>query len=281
MKGALRLALAVIGLMAAGTGCGRAQESPLRVVLLPFTNTMSLMEMYQPLREHLQGALGRPVHLFTAADFATHFRNVRDNDYDLAITGPHFGAWALDHGAQPVLRYSPTLRPVLVVRADSPITAPEQLRGHVVALSNRLSVSSITGEAWLAQLGLNAGKEYRLMESPTHTTAIMAVVLGEADGAITTHTPVRQAPEDVRRAIREIESPAGVPHLFTIATPAMPAAEVARIKAALLAFAQTDSGKAFLERSGYQSYRDISAKDLETLKAPVALLQAIAPETAQ
>lgn len=280
MVGALRLMLAAVAVVAVSCA-GWAQEKPLRVILLPFTNTMSLMELYQPLRTHLQTALGRPVHLFTAADFTTHFRNVRDRDYDLAITGPHFGAWAVAHGAVPVLRYAPTLKPVLVVRADGAITTPEQLRGKVVTLSNRLSVSSITGEAWLARLGLHAGSDYRLTESPTHTTAIMAVVMGEADGAITTHTPVRQAPEDVRKAIRVIESPSGVPHLFTLANPALPTDEVARIKAALLDFAQTDSGKAFLARSGYQGYRDISEQDLEVLQGPVNLLQAIVPESAQ
>lgn len=280
MTGPLRLVLAAVALMA--TTCAAwAQERPLRIILLPFTNTMSLMEMYQPLREHLQAATGRPVHLYGAADFTNHFSDVRRRDYDLAITGPHFGAWAVAHGAVPVVRYRPMLKPVLVVRAADGISGPAQLKGRTVALSNRLSVSSITGEAWLADLGLAAGKDYRLVVSPTHTTAIMAVVMGEADGAITTHTPVQQAPEDVRAAVRVIESPEGVPHLFTIANPALPAGDVAALKAAILAFGETEAGKAFLAKSGYQGYVDISAADLDRLRAAVQLLGDIVPEAAQ
>lgn len=283
MKGVLRLALAVCALATFihAAGMAWAQDRPLRVALLPFTNTMRLMEMYQPLRESLQATLGQPVHLFTAADFDSHFRLVRDRDYDIAITGPHFGAWAIAHGARPLLRYSPTLKPILVVRADSPITSPLDLHGKVLTLSNRLSVSSITGQAWLAGLGLTEGRDYRLTVSPTHTTAIMSVVMGEADAAITTHTPVQQAPEDTRKAIRIIESPEGVPHLFTIANPAMPAEQAARIKAALLTFADTAAGKEFLEHSGYRSYRDISDQDLESLRGPVSLMSGIVPEAAQ
>jgi phosphonate transport system substrate-binding protein len=275
-----RLILAAVALIA--TTCAAwAEERPLRVILLPFTNTLSLMEMYQPLREHLQTALGRPVHLFGAADFTNHFQDVRRRDYDLAITGPHFGAWAVAHGAVPVLRYKPMLKPVLVVRAADGVTRPEQLKGKIVALSNRLSVSSITGESWLAKQGMLAGRDYKLVVSPTHTTAIMAVAMGEADAAITTHTPVQQAPDDVKAAIREIESPEAVPHLFTIANPALPPTQVAAIKSAILSFAETEAGKAFLAKSGYQGYVEISQSDLDLLKTPVALLADIVPEAAQ
>lgn len=290
MSGPLRLALAAVALMAAScaafglmaASCAAwAQERPLRVALLPFTNTLSLMEMYQPLREHLQAATGRPVHLFSAADFANHFQDLRRRDYDLAVTGPHFGAWAIAHGAVPLARYKPELKPVLVVRAANGITDPAQLKGRVVALSNRLSVSSITGEAWLAHLGLSAGKDYRLMISPTHTTAIMAVVMGEADAAITTHTPVQQAPDDVRAAVRMIESPDGVPHLFTIANPALPAGQAAALKAAILAFGDSEAGKAFLTKSGYQGYVDITPGDLDRLRVAVRLLGEVVTDAAE
>ncbi|MEW5728579.1 MAG: phosphate/phosphite/phosphonate ABC transporter substrate-binding protein [Pseudomonadota bacterium] len=256
----------------------RAQARPLRVVLLPFTDTMALMRMYQPLRSALGARLGRPVELFTAADFSAHFADIRKGDFDLAITGPHFGAWAVEHGHRPVLRYKPTLRPLVVVRKDSGITDVSALRGRVVALSNRLSVSSIAGEAWLASMGLRAGRDYRLQVSPTHTTAIMAVALGEVDAAITTHTPIRQAPEDVRGRLATIESPAGVPHLFTIANAAMPAAEAAAVRQALLDFAATAEGKAFLADSGYQDYVDITAADVAAMAPVIEVLTAILAE---
>lgn len=256
----------------------RAEARPLRVALLPFTDTMALLRMYQPLRSALGVRLGRPVELFTAADFAAHFADIREGDFDLAITGPHFGAWAVERGHRPLLRYKPMLRPLVVVRKDSGITDVSALRGRVVALSNRLSVSSISGEAWLASTGLRAGRDYRLQVSPTHTTAIMAVALGEVDAAITTHTPIRQAPEDVRGRLATIESPTGVPHLFTIANAAMPAAEAGAVRQALLDFAATAEGKAFLAESGYQDYVDITAADVAAMAPVIEVLTAILAE---
>jgi phosphonate transport system substrate-binding protein len=61
--------------------------APLRVMLLPYTNTITLMKVHQPLRQHLQAALGRPVELFTSMDFPSHIDSVRQWDFDVAITG--------------------------------------------------------------------------------------------------------------------------------------------------------------------------------------------------
>ena len=64
-------------------------EDGLRVLLLPFTNTATLMKVHQPIRQALQQKLGRPVELYTSADFSAHFDEIRRGDFDVAITGPH------------------------------------------------------------------------------------------------------------------------------------------------------------------------------------------------
>ncbi|MBI3444726.1 MAG: phosphate/phosphite/phosphonate ABC transporter substrate-binding protein [Magnetospirillum sp.] len=244
----------------------------IRVLLLPFTNTASLMKVHQPIRLALQQQLNRPVELYTSADFSAHFQDIRRGDFDIAITGPHFGAWAVDHGHRPLLRYSPTLAPVLAVRKDGGLTEPTQLRGKLVALSNRLSTSSLGGEHWLSELGLVAGRDYRLLVSPTHTTAIMAVAKGEADAAITTHTPIQQAPPDIRDRLTVIVSPYAVPHLFTIANAAMPEEEAIRIKSALKAFQASEAGKAFFTETGYQGYADLGAADVQAMQPYITML---------
>ncbi|MGE5505234.1 MAG: phosphate/phosphite/phosphonate ABC transporter substrate-binding protein [Actinomycetota bacterium] len=262
--------LLVLLLLSAGLSVSAAE--PLKVILLPFTNTATLMKVHQPIRQHLQAALGRPVELYTSADFPAHFDEVRRGAFDVAITGPHFGAWAVDHGHRGLLRYRPNLSPLLAVRKDSNITGPAQLRGKKVVLSNRLSTSSLGGERWLVEAGLVAGRDYTLSVSPTHTTAIMAVAMGEADAAITTHTPIQQAPADIRDRIAEVVSPIAVPHLFTVANARMSADEAAEIKAALLSFESSPEGRAFFAETGYEGYVELTAADVRAMQPTVELL---------
>jgi phosphonate transport system substrate-binding protein len=267
----LFVALCVAGLSLVWGAVAEAADI-VRVLLLPYTNTVALMRVHQPLRAHLQQQLGQPVELFTSADFPAHFDEIKRGDYDIAVTGPHFGAWAVTHGARPLLRYSPSLSPILAVRKDSPIRTPEQVRGKVVILSNRISTSSLAGERWLADHGLLAGRDYTLRTSPTHTTAIMAVALGEADAAITTHTPLHQSPEDVRSRIDAVVAPIAVPHLFTIANHTLPDGDVRRFRAALLSFGESVAGKTFFAETGYQGYVALTAADVAAMGPIVDLL---------
>ncbi|WP_173981110.1 phosphate/phosphite/phosphonate ABC transporter substrate-binding protein [Magnetospirillum sp. UT-4] len=255
-----------------------AAQAPLRVLLLPYTNAAALMRIHQPLREHLQRELGRPVELFTSADFVAHFEDIRKGDFDVAVTGPHFGAYAVQHGARALLRYRATLTPVLAVRKGTGLTDPAQLKGKVVSASNRLSTSSLAGERWLAERGLVAGRDYELRASATHTTAIMAVAMGEVDAALTTHTPIHQAPEDVRARIEAIPAPSGVPHLFTIARPTLPEAEVRTVRAAFLAFGESAAGREFFAASGYQGYVPLTAEDVAAMRPVVDLLLTALPK---
>jgi phosphonate transport system substrate-binding protein len=249
-----------------------AEPAPLKVILLPYTNTVSLMKIHQPLRLHLQAALDRPVELFTSMDFPSHFDSVRLGDFDVAITGPHFGAWAVKHGHQPLLRYSATLTPVLAVRSNSGITGPQQVRGKVVIMSNRFSSSSLAGVHWLKAEGLDPERDYTLRVSPTHTAAIMAVAMGEADAAITTHTPIRQAPEDIREKVVEVSSPISFPHLFTIANANTPKERIEPLIQAFASFETTETGRRFFEETGYQGYSRLSAADIEAMRPFVDLL---------
>jgi phosphonate transport system substrate-binding protein len=249
-----------------------AEPAPLKVIVLPYTNTVTLMKVHQPLRQHLQVTLGRPVELFTSVDFPSHFDSIRQGDFDVAITGPHFGAWAVDHGHQPLVRYSATLSPVLAVRTNSGITGPHDIRGKVVVMSNRLSSSSLAGIHWLKAEKLEPDRDYTLRESPTHTAAIMAVAMGEADAAITTHTPIRQAPEDIREKVVAVVSPVGFPHLFTIANANTPKERIEPLIQAFISFEATEAGRRFIDETGYQGYSRLSAADIEAMRPVVDFL---------
>lgn len=269
----VRLALPPLLVLLAGTTAMAADPPPLRLGIMPFNSALALIKTHQPLRQYLQQSLGRPVEIFTAPDYAAFQRDSLAGGFDLLITGPHFGVMCLDKGYEPLFHYKASLKPIFVVRPDSGIRGWEQLRGRRIGLSSRLSVSSIVGLKWLDDKGLELGRDFQVEEKVSHGAAIAAVAVGELDAALTTFTPLRQVPADVQARVTHFATDAAVPHLMTLAHGRLGGPELARLRAALLAFPSSPEGVAFFRDTGYQGYEPISAADIKALKPYTPIVQ--------
>jgi phosphonate transport system substrate-binding protein len=259
------------GLFCVGSAA-RAALVPLRLGIMPFNSALALLKTHQPLREHLQTVLGRPVEVFTSADYFTFINEVLDQRFDLLIAGPHFGVMSVDKGYLPLFRYRATLQPIFVVRADSGIKTVADLRGKRIGLSSRLSISSIGGVRWLQDQGLQMGRDYSIFERSTHGAAVAGVAVGDLDAAMTTHTPLKQIPEDVRAKVTLLPTDVQVPHLMTLAHRRLGSAEIARIRAALADFSErSPRGRAFFDETAYLGYEPVTAEDIKALRPYVAL----------
>lgn len=251
-------------------GASLAAE-PLKLGIMPFNSALALVRTHAPLRDHLQARLGRPVEIFTSADYFTYINESLDGRFDLLIAGPHFAVMAAERGYVPLMRYAAVLQPVIVVRKDAGIHGLADLRGKRIGLSSRLSISSIGGVRWLQDAGLQFGRDYQLQEHATHGAAIAAVAVGELDAALTTYTPLRQTPQDVQAALAELPTDIKVPHLMTLAHQRLGRAEIDRLRAALAEFPGTPAGRAFFEQTGYQGYENVGAADLKAMRPYVEL----------
>ncbi len=248
-----------------------AEAAPLRLGIMPFNSTLALFKTHQPLREHLQKAVQRPLGLFTAADYFTFLNASLAGEYDMVITGPHFGVLCLKAGYQPLVRYRAVLQPVFVVRRGGDIRRLDDLHGRRIGLSSRLSISSIGGVKWLLDNGLQMGRDYQLFERTTHGAAVAAVAVGELDAALTTHTPLRQVPEDVRAKVDILPIEVRVPHLMTLAHQRLGSPLIGRLRQSLNGFAATPAGADFFRDTGYEGYAPISPDDIAALEPYVAL----------
>lgn len=250
----------------------RAQGlAPLKMGIMPFNSTLALIKTHQPLVQHLEKSLGRRINVFTAGDYFTFVNELLDGQFDLAIAGPHFGVMAQERGMAILVRYRADLQSVFVVRADSNIKSPADLKGLRLVLSSRLSMSSMGGVKWLQDSGLKLGQDYQLFERSTHGAAIASVAVGEYDAAITTHTPLKQIPPDVRAKIRVLPVDIHAPHLMTLAHTRLGAPMLDRVRQSLRGFPGTPDGQQFFQETGYQTYVDVSAADVKALTPFVAL----------
>ncbi|WP_081700084.1 phosphate/phosphite/phosphonate ABC transporter substrate-binding protein [Azonexus hydrophilus] len=264
LAGLLRIAvLSCLGMINA---VNAGELPPLKLGIMPFNSPLALIKTHQPLTAHLERSLGRKVVVFTSTDYFTHINQLLAGDFDLAITGPHFGAMAANRDMQLLFRYAIELQPVFVVRGDGPIISAEALRGKTIALSSRLSISSIGGIKWLQDKGFVLNRDFRIVEFSSHGAAVAAVIAGTADAAITTHTPLRQIPEDLRARTRLLDTDIHVPHVMTLAHRRLGSANLERVRRAFATFPETPEGKAFFIETGYKAYIPVSQSDLDSLQ---------------
>ncbi|MBS1144731.1 MAG: ABC-type phosphate/phosphonate transport system, periplasmic component [Proteobacteria bacterium] len=251
-----------------------APARPLRLGIMPFNSTLALFKTHQPLRQHLQNELGRSIEFYTAPDYFTFLNSSLAGEYDILITGPHFGVMCLE-AYEALVRYKAVLQPVFVVRPNAGIQSLNDLRGKRIGLSSRLSISSIGGVKWLADQGMQMGRDYQLFERTTHGAAVAAVAVGELDAALTTHTPLRQVPEDVRAKVSILPIEVRVPHLMTLAHKRLGKVDIKRIREALLKFGLTAEGLSFFKETGYEGYAPITAEDVQSLQPYVSLTRTL------
>ncbi len=250
-----------------------AEPPPIRLGIMPFNSTLALIRTHQPLRKHLQQALGQPVEIYTSANYDAFQRDSLTGDFDILVTGPHFGVMCIDAGYVPLVRYNTGLQPVFVLNKSSSIHRVEDFRGKRIGLPNRLSVSAIGGLRWLRDKGLVADRDFFVLEKTTHGAAIAGVAVGDLDAALTTYTPLKQVPEDVREHIRVMPTDVEVPHLMTLAHERLGEERIERIRAALMGFPATPDGEAFFRDTGYRGYLPIDAASIAALQPYVPIVR--------
>jgi phosphonate transport system substrate-binding protein len=255
----------------AARAVGAETAEPLKLGIMPFNSTLALIRVHQPLATHLEKSVGRKVQIVGSTDYFTHVNQLLAGDFDLVITGPHFGVMAAEKGYQPLVRYAADLRPSFVVREDSTIKGAADLRGKRLGMPSRLAVISSSGVKWLDEQGMRIHQDYRTVEYASHGAAIAAVAAGEVDAALSANTAWTQVPESVRGKTRLLPLDIRMPHLLTLAHTRLPKADIERVRQALHNFGDTPAGQTFFRETGYQGYAEITRTDLEKLRPFIEL----------
>lgn len=252
-------------LMVLWSGFAAAQATPLIVGVLPTLSPRTLLNNYQPLRIYLEQTLKRPIEMVTATDFAAFHRSTIAGDYDIVVTAAHLGRLAQTKaGYIPLATYQSANRAMLMTSNTAPQKSIRNLRGQRIATLDRLAL--ITGQAmiWLEKHGLQEG-DFRLMETPSHNSAVYSVLSGESALAIISSAGWKQVPAHLRAGLRVFANLPAVPGLMWLANPRL-AQTVPRLKSGLLAFS-TDlpEGKQFFQVTGYQGMREIMPEEMKSL----------------
>jgi phosphonate transport system substrate-binding protein len=246
-------------------GSAVAQQDALRVGIIPYLTPNVLMSLFQPLRQHLEKDLGRPVELYTATDVRSFARRTLKPDFDIVITAAHQARLAqLDGGYQPLARFTGPLHAAVIVARNSPLQQLNDLRGRRIAITDRSILVNIVMTKTLADLKLS-DKDFDFVTVNSQNTGIISVAQGESEAAIIAHFTLDQSPEDQRRAVRVIYRSDALPSVMLLGSSKLDAALTERIRTSLLNLPNNHEGAAFLEKSRYQGIQKIDETFMKTL----------------
>ena len=244
----------------AGLPVGAAEPAPFVLGVAPHTSARVILEMYQPLRRHLEAALKQPVEVQTAPDFTEFAKRALNQEYDLAITTGHQARlYQTDASYLPLLTYQADFKAVALVPKESKIRSAADLKGTTVLGLSPTSLVTLWGLHWLKTQKV---PEVNVRYVSAADSVSRQVLSGEASAAFTSLANYQKLPADQREQLRilaESESMAGRVYMLNKRW----ISRLNSIDKALWSFAASPEGKQYFEQNKLDGYRKLRSRELE------------------
>jgi phosphonate transport system substrate-binding protein len=255
---------------------GAAPPDPgIEIPVLPYLSTERLLTLYEPLRQHLQAALHRPVRIVTAPDYRSFVADVAQGDYPLVVNAAHMARLAeLDSGYRSLVQPTTPLHAMVIVAADDPIAEVADLRGSTVVTPDPLALISIRGHRLLRQAGLTPGTDVQLLTADTHNNAL-ALLLGDdaIRAAIISNRAYATLRDQVHQAVRILveDADVGAPSVVYQSGPGHAEDDGAGLTRELLRFANdTSPGRAMMQTLEHGGLREVEEADRQAIDPYIA-----------
>lgn len=226
----------------------------------PHTSARVILEMYQPLRSHLEKSLGMPVEVQTAPDFTEFAKRALNQQYDIAITTGH-QARLLQTDAQymPLLTYKADFKAVAIVAKGSKAGKAADLLGTKVIGLSPSSLVTLWGMHWLKN---NGGASVPVTFVSAADSVAQLILAGDASAGFVSLANLQKLPPEVQARLRilaESDPLAGRVYVLN----ARRNASKAQIEKALWDFAASPQGQAYFANNKLDGYRKLKKRELE------------------
>lgn len=271
-----RLSTALVLALLLTTGLASAADVFI-IGVAPHTSPRVILEMYAPLRLHMEQALGMPVEIVTAPNFDIFAQRGLAQEFDIAVTTGH-QARLLQKDAHysPLLTYRAEFKAVALVLAGGTINKPADLQGQEVLGLSPASLVTLWGQNWLTD---NKVTPKSIKYISASDSVAQLIISGEAAAGFTSLANYQKLAAEVRNQLRilaESKPLAGRVYVLNNRRSAMQKDVVA----ALWAFAETPEAHKYFESNKLEGYRllkdhemadmdvyaDATRKLLETVK---------------
>jgi phosphonate transport system substrate-binding protein len=240
-----------------------AEETLFHLGVAPHTSARVILEMYQPLRLHLEKALGQPVAIETAPDFTEFARRAIRQEYDIAITTGHQARlFQTDAAYLPLITYKSSFKAIALVAKNANIRYPADLKGKTALGLSPSSLVTLWGQHWLKANNLGS-LPVKYISAADST--IQQILAGEAGVAFTSLANFQKLPPEQQQALSilaESEAMAGRVYMLNKRR----AAQQKKVEQALLSFAESAEGKRYFEQTKLEGYRPLRSGELQSME---------------
>jgi len=242
---------------------GQALEDSFKVGVAPHTSARVILELYRPLRLHLEKELGQRVEIVTATDFTEFVRQALAQSFDLVITTGH-QARLLQKDAHydPLLTYSAEFKSLIIVATKGKVRNPGDLKGTTVIGLSSTSLVTLWGEHWLKRQGLG---DVPVRYVSAADSVAQLVLRGEGSAGLVSLANYQKLVPEIRselRVLAESKPMAGRVYLLNGRNKRL----LPRIDKALWSFAASDAGKQYFQSNQLEGYRKLRRGELEAME---------------
>jgi phosphonate transport system substrate-binding protein len=243
----------------------------IEIPVLPYLSTERLLTLYDPLRRHLQEALGLSVRIVTSPDYRRFVADVARGDHLLVLNAAHMARLAeVDSGYRSIVQSINPLDALVIVRAEDPVAEVADLRDTRIVTPDPLALITLMGHRMLREAGLTPSTDVEMPTTDTHNNALM-LLLGDESirAAIVSNRAFTTLDEDMRTRLRILADGAdlgGIPSIVYQIGPGYEGADHAFLTREILRFAnEVPAGRAMMQTLGHGGLRDVAEADRKAI----------------
>lgn len=245
------------------TSTGLTMASDAFVIgIAPHTSPRIILEMYTPLRMHIEKSLGVQVELVTAPNFDIFAQRGLSQEFDIAVTTGHQARLLqLDARYIPLLTYQSEFKAIVLALAKGPIKKPTDLAGKNVLGLSPASLVTLWGENWLNENKV-ATKSIKYVSASDSVAQL--ILSGDVSAGFTSLANYQKLEPEVRdqlQILADSKPLLGRVYLLNSRRAAMQE----KIETALWTFAATPEAKQYFATTQLEGYRLIKPNELEAM----------------
>ncbi len=247
------------------SGLARAQvREELTFGMVPYQPIQQLIRLYEPVVAVIESSFDAPCRLVSAPDFEQFVERGRAGEFDTVGASPHVARMLnRDAGYLPLVRATAPLQPVMVVATKSDMKNLADMRGKSVMVADLLAVHVLIPMRALRDATMVPGRDIHAVVAGNQRNAVQRMLNGEAPAAIASLSTLGTLPKEMTARVRVLHAfPVGLTPMAYLAHPRH-AARVPRLKGALLSFANSDAGRAYVKLAQHGGLAPLVSDDLE------------------
>jgi phosphonate transport system substrate-binding protein len=221
----------------------------------PLHNPHRLFQVYQPLVDHInRGLKGPRLRLEASRSYGEFEKKLAARTFAFALPNPYQTVVAREGGYHVFAKMAgdEDFRGIILVRKDSGIETPEDLRGKAVAYPAPTALAATLLTQWFLQrAGVNVRKDIDNRYVGSQESSIMNVYLGESAAAATWPPPWRAFQKTNPEVAAKLEVKWQTDSLVNnsvMVRDGVPPAVLEQVKAAFVDLDKTEAGRAILAR---------------------------------